>query len=159
MAAPHPTPRGPIRRDEWVRRVREALRVDYTELRTSPLCDLPGVQALARSDFSRRIYPTAAAVRVLLDRAYDAAVNELDGVPDRRIHQVATYLQLAREGLPITKIAQQLGLRSRSYVHREIQRQALDLITEAFLQLARQSNPSGETAGEWLEASRAGALR
>ena len=146
-ALSHSTPRGPIRRDEWVRRVREALHADYTALGTSPLCDLPGVLALARSDFSRRIYPTAAAVRALLDRAYDAALLELDGVADRRMRQVATYLQLAREGVPITQIAPQIGLRSRSYVHREIQRQALELITEAFLQLARQPDISGDAAG------------
>lgn len=145
--ASQPAPRGPIRRDEWARRVREALRADYSALRTSPLCDLPGVVALAHSDFSRRIYPTAAALRVLLDRAYDAALGELDGLEDRRIRLVATYLQLARKGMPITQIAQQLGLRSRSYVHREIQREALELITEAFLQLARQSGACDHAAG------------
>ncbi len=91
-ALSHSTPRGPIRRDEWVRRVREALHADYIARGTSPLCDLPGVLALARSDCSRRIYPTAAAVRALLDRAYDAALLELDGVADRRMRQVATYL-------------------------------------------------------------------
>lgn len=142
-----PASRGPIRRDEWVRRVREALRADYTALRTSPLCELPGVLSLARSDFARRIYPAAAALRVLLDRAYDTAVMELDGVADRRVGHVATYLQLAREGLPVTQITQQLGLRSRSYVHRAIQRQAFELITEAFLQLARSNDASSDTTG------------
>jgi hypothetical protein len=86
-------------------------------------------------------------------------MKELDGVADRRIHQVATYLQLAREGLPVTQIVQRLGLRSRSYVHREIQRQALDLITEAFLQLARQSDASGDTVADAPVLSRARAVR
>ena len=36
-------------------------------------------------------------------------------------------------------ITKELGLHSRSYVHRQIQRQALELVTEAFLQLARQA--------------------
>jgi AraC-like DNA-binding protein len=138
-------PRGPIRREEWIRRVRAALGADYTTLPASPLCELPGVLALARSHYARRIYPSAAALRVLLDRAYDAALRELDGLQDRRMHHVALYLQLAREGVPITQITQQLGLRSRSYVHREIQREALELITEAFLQLARQTG-SGDAA-------------
>lgn len=136
-AGSHPPTRGPIQRDEWIRRVRVALRADYTTLRSSPLCDLPGVQALAHRDLSRRIYPTAAAVRALLDRAYDAALMELDGVEDHRMRHVAMYLQLAREGVPITQITRQLGLRSRSYVHRAIQPQALELVTEAFLRLAR----------------------
>ena len=134
----NPASRGPVRREEWVRRVRDALRADYTALRTSPLCDLPGVLVLARRDFPRRIYPAAAALRTLLDRAYETAVRELDGVEDRRLCHVARYLELSHEGMPVTKITQQLGLHSRSYVHRQIQRQAFDLITEAFLQLARQ---------------------
>lgn len=86
-------------------------------------------------------------------------MKELGGVPDRRIHHVAMYLHLAREGLSVAKIAQQLGLRGRSYVHREIQRQAFDLITGRFLQLARQSDPSGDAAEKWPEASRAGSSR
>jgi hypothetical protein len=36
-------------------------------------------------------------------------------------------------------IAKELGLHGRSYVHRQIQRQALELVTEAFLRLARQA--------------------
>lgn len=145
-AGSHPPPRGPIQRDEWIRRVRVALRADYTTLRSSPLCDLPGVQALAHRDFSRRIYPTAAAVRALLDRAYDAALMELDGVEDHRMRHVAMYLQLAREGVPITQITRQLGLRSRSYVHRAIQPQALELVTEAFLRLARPVETMNDAA-------------
>jgi hypothetical protein len=45
---------------------------------------------------------------------------------------------LAREGKSVVAITKELGLHSRSYVHRQIQRQALELVTEAFLQLARQ---------------------
>ncbi len=74
------------------------------------------------------------------------ALAELDGVHERRVQQVATYLQLAREGVSVTTITHRLGLHSRSYVHQEIQRQALELITEAFLQLARQADESSNAA-------------
>ncbi len=140
------TPRGPTRRDEWVRRVRGALRAQYSELCASPLCELPGVLALARTDYRRKIFPTASALRALLEQACDMALAELDGVHERRVQQVATYLQLAREGVSVTTITHRLGLHSRSYVHQEIQRQALELITEAFLQLARQADESSNAA-------------
>ena len=130
--------RGPTRREEYIRRVRDALHADYATLHTSPLCELPGVVALARGEFSRKIFPTASALRALLDRAYSVAIEELAGVEDRRLQQIGTYLQLSRQGVSVTEITRQLGLHSRSYVHREIQRQALELVTEAFLQLARQ---------------------
>jgi hypothetical protein len=45
----------------------------------------------------------------------------------------------AREDKSEVAITRELGLHSRSYVHRQIQRQALEILTEAFLQLARQS--------------------
>lgn len=138
-AAPaHSAARGPIRRDEYVRRVREALAADYVSLGTSSLCELPGVVRLARTEFRRKIYPEASALRSLLDQAYALALEELDGLEARRPQQVATYLRLAREGMPLTDITRQLGLQSRSYVHGTIQRQALELVTEAFLQLARR---------------------
>jgi hypothetical protein len=143
----HSTPRGPIRREEWIRRVRDALHADYANLRASPLCELPGVLALARTDFCRKIFPTASALRALLTRAYEAALAELDGVGDRRLQQISTYLKLARDGVAVTKITQQLGFHSRSYVHRQIQRQALELVTEAFLQLARQTDEVRDAAG------------
>lgn len=140
----HASSRGPTRRDEYVRRVRDALGADYAALRTSPLCELPGVQALARSDFNRKIYPTASALKTLLDQAYSAALEELAGVEDRRVQEVATYLRLFRQGVSVTEITHQLGFHSRSYVHREIQRQALELVTDAFLQLARQTEDTGQ---------------
>jgi AraC-like DNA-binding protein len=133
-----PASRGPTRREEYVRRVRDALNTDYAALHTSPLCELPGVVALARTQFSSKIFPTAWALRALLDRAYQAAIDELDGMEDRQLQQVLTYLHLAHEGKSVAAITRHLGLHSRSYVHREIQRQALELITEAFLKLARQ---------------------
>ncbi len=139
VAAPaHAAARGPIRRDEYVRRVREALAADYVSLGASSLCELPGVVRLARSEFRRKIYPEASALRSLLDRAYTLALEELDGLEARRPKQVATYLRLAREGMPLTDITHQLGLQSRSYVHATIQRRALELVTEAFLQLTRR---------------------
>jgi hypothetical protein len=101
---------------------------------------------LARTDFARKIFPTASALKALLDRAYDAALAEVEGIEDRRVQQVATYLRLAREGISVTTITHRLGLHSRSYVHQEIQRQALELITEAFLQLARQADPPRNAA-------------
>jgi hypothetical protein len=70
-------------------------------------------------------------VRALFSRAF----------PWRR--QVPTYLQLAHEGKSVVTITRELGLHSRSYVHRQIQRQALELVTEAFQQLARQAHLSG----------------
>ena len=109
-----------------------------------PLCALPGVAVLARSRYSQRIYPAAAALRTLLDRAYQAALDELAGTEDHRLQQVHTNLQLAREGKSVVAITRELGLHSRSYVHRQIQRQALDLITEAFLQVAKQSQLPGD---------------
>ena len=146
-SAEHPLPvsRGPTRREEYVRRVRDALNTDYAALHTSPLCELPGVVALARTQFSHKIFPTASALRALLDRAYQAAIDELVGVEDRQLQQVLTFLQLSHEGKSVSAITRDLGLHSRSYVHREIQRQALELITEAFLKLARQGEASCDT--------------
>jgi hypothetical protein len=111
----------------------------------SSLCAQPGVGVLARTRYCYRIYLAAAALRTLLDRAYQAALDELAGIEDRRLQQVHSYLQLAREGKSVVAITRELGLHSRSYVHRQIQRQALDLVTEAFLQLARQ-NQTGNNA-------------
>lgn len=142
--APHPAPRGPTRREEYIRRVRDALHADYAELHTSPLCELPGVVALAHGEFSRKIFPTASALRALLDRAYIAALDEVAGQDDRRLQRIGTYLELSRQGVTVTEITRQLGLHSRSYVHREIQHQALELVTEAFLQLVRQADERGE---------------
>jgi hypothetical protein len=82
---------------------------------------------------------TLETCRALLDRAYQAAIDEIGSIEDRRLQQVHCYLQLAREGKSVVTITRQLGLHSRSYVHRQIQRQALELVTEAFLQLARQA--------------------
>lgn len=128
-----PRPRGRTPRKDYLQRVKEALDADYTQLRASPLCELPGVVALARTGYSHRIYPSAAALRALLDRAYQAALDELAGIEDYRLQRVHTYLQLARVGKSVVAITRELGLHSRSYVHRQIQRQALELVTEAFL--------------------------
>ncbi|MGH2484928.1 MAG: hypothetical protein ACRDHE_02845, partial [Ktedonobacterales bacterium] len=70
---------GHVRREEYVRRVREALAAEYFALAQSPLTELPGVMALARSDYCRKIYPTASALRALLNRALDLALAEVDG--------------------------------------------------------------------------------
>ncbi len=81
----------------------------------------------------------------LLDCAYQAALDEVEDSEDHRLRQVHAYQQLAREGKSVVAITQGLGLHSRSYVHRQIQHQALGLVTEAFLQIARQSqSPEAE---------------
>lgn len=136
------TKRGPTSRDEYVRRVRDALAMDYIELSSSPLCELPQVVELAHTTYRGKIFPAASALRALLNQAYDAALAELDGVEDRRLQHVATYLRLAREGTPKGEITQVLGFRSRSYVHTEIERQSIELVTEAFLQRARGNQNS-----------------
>jgi hypothetical protein len=122
----------------------EALALEYAALRESPLCALPGVVALARRRYSHRIYPAAAALRTLLDRAYQASLDEIAGIGDHRLQQVHTYLRLAREGKSVVTITRELALHSRSYVHRQIQRQALELVTEAFLQVARHAQPADD---------------
>jgi hypothetical protein len=129
--------RGPIARGEYQRRARTALTADFALLGESPLCGLRGVVALARGAFAQRIFPEAAPLSTLLDRAYELALEEVDGLEDKRMKQIATYLRLARQRLPVADITPQLGLHSRSYAHETIQRQALDLITEAFLFSAR----------------------
>jgi hypothetical protein len=133
-------PHALCRSKDPLQRDKEPLDADNTALCESPLCALPSVVALARTRYSRRIHPAAAALRGLLDRAYQAALDELVGIEDRRLHQVHAYLQLAREGKSVVSITRELGLHSRSYVQRQIQPQALELVTEAFLQLARQPN-------------------
>lgn len=143
---PRPAARGPIPRDEYVRRVREALAADYTTLCDSPLCELPGVITLARTTYSRKIFPTASALRALLDRAYANALEEISSIDERRMRQVATYLQLAREGKSVTAITRDLGRRSRSHVHTDIQREAFEILTAAFLQLARDTAESSTAA-------------
>lgn len=65
------------------------------------------------------------------------------GIDDRRLQQVATYLRLARQRVPLRVIVQELGLHARSYVQAEIQPHALELLTEAFLQLARRDGNVG----------------
>ncbi len=146
VSAPRPAPHGPTPREEYVRRVREAVNADYTMLQSSPLCELPGVVALARTTYSRKIFPTASALRALLDRAYANAIEEVGAIDDRRMRQVATYLRLSREGKSVTAITRDLGRRSRSHVHTDIQREAFEILTAAFLQLARDSaGPSPAT--------------
>jgi hypothetical protein len=49
-----------------------------------------------------------------------------------------------REGKSVVTITRELGLHSRSYVHRQIQRQALELVTEAFPQVARHAQPADD---------------
>lgn len=142
--------RGPTPRVEYVRRVREAIAADYTTLRSSPLCELPGVAALARTEYSRRIYPEASALRALLEQAFGQVLSGLEGIEDRRLQQVATYLRLARQHAPLRAMLPEMGLRARSYVQAEIQPQALELLTEAFLKLARQ----GEALTPGDESSR-----
>lgn len=144
----HAAPRGPRPRQEYVRRVREALSAEYLELSASPLCELPQVAELARTTYQRKICPAASALRALLNQAYEAALAELDGVEDRRLQQVATYLRLAREGVPKGEITHQLGFRSRSHVHTAIERQAMELVTEAFLQRARRGRGEAPTPQE-----------
>jgi hypothetical protein len=141
--------RGPIPREEYVRRVREALAADYTALRDSPLCELPGVAALARTEYSRKIYPEASALRAVLEQAFNQVLTGLEGIQDRRLQQVATYLRLVRQHAPLREILPEMGLRARSYVQAEIQPQALELLTEAFLKLARRDEvPDGGPSGE-----------
>lgn len=141
--------RGPTPRSEYMRRVRQAIAADYTTLRDSPLCELPGVAALARTEYSRRIYPEAAALQALLDQAFSQALDGLEGIEDRRMQQVATYLRLARQHTPLREILPEMGLRARSYVQAEIQPQALDLLTDAFLRLARRDDaPDGGSSAE-----------
>ncbi len=130
--------RGPTSRDEYIHRVREALAADYLDLSASPLCELPQVIELARTTYSRKIFPEASALRALLNQAYEAALVELDGVEDRRLQRVATYLRLVREGVPKGEITHHLGFHSRSHMHTAIERQALELVTEAFIQRARR---------------------
>lgn len=142
-----PATRGPRPRQEYVRRVREALGAEYLELSASPLCELPQVVELARTTYQRKICPAASALRALLNQAYEAALMELDGVEDRRLQRVATYLRLAREGMPKSEITHQLGFHSRSHVHTVIERQAMELVTEAFLQRARRSRGDTPVAG------------
>jgi hypothetical protein len=81
---------------------------------------------------------------MMLWRAFQAALDEHVGIEDHRLQQVHTYRQLAGEGKSVVAITRVLGLHSCSYVHRQIQRQALELVTEAFLQLARQAQPADD---------------
>lgn len=150
-ARPGVTP-GPVRHEEYVRRVHEALSAEYFALAQSPLAELPGVVALARSEYARKIYPTASALRALLGRALDLAMAEVEGSDEKRLQQVATCLRLIRQHASIPHITEQLGLHSQSYVRMRIRRQALELVTDAFLQLARKTDEktddkSNETSG------------
>lgn len=135
---------GPVRREEYVRRVREALAAEYFALAQSPLTELPGVVTLARSDYSRKIYPTASALRDLLDRALDLALAEVEGCDEKRLQQVTVCLRLMRQHTSIPSITEHLGLHSESYVRTRIRRQALELVTDAFLQLARKCDESND---------------
>jgi hypothetical protein len=54
---------------------------------------------------------------------------------------MATCLRLTQQRLPVTEFTRQLGLHRRSDVQTTIQRQALELVTEAFLRLARAERP------------------
>ncbi len=141
-----PASHGPTPRSEYVRRVRQAIAADYTTLRDSPLCELPGVAALARTEYSRKIYPEASALRALLEQAFSQVLAGLEGIEDRRLQQVATYLRLARQHAPLRAILAEMGLRARSYVQAEIQPQALELLTDAFLWLARRDEVSEANA-------------
>lgn len=134
---PSRLPRAGLRhgRDD-VRLVRQALNSDAVSLSRSPLCELPGVVALARHQYAHKVYPEAAALRALLAQAYTAALAEIDELDERRARLMATYLRLARQGVSVAEITRQLGLRSRSFVHREVQRPALQCVTDAFLRLA-----------------------
>lgn len=136
--------RGPKPRQEYVRRVREAITSDYTRLRDSPLCELPGVAALAQREYSRKIYPEASALRALLDQAFTQVLASLEGIEDRRLQHIATYLRLVRQHAPLREILPEMGLRARSYVQAEIQPQALKLLTDAFLRLARRDELSDD---------------
>ena len=141
VGATHASVRGPTSHEEYVRRVREALAADYTGLRDSPLCELPGVAMLARTKYNRKIYPSASALQALLDQAVTQVLSELDDIDDKRLQQVATYLRLARRRARLREILNELGLHARSYLQAEIQPQALGILTDAFLELARQESP------------------
>jgi hypothetical protein len=75
----------------------------------------------------------AAALRTLLDRAYQAALDEIACIEGHRLKQVHAYLQLAREGKSVVAFTRELSLHSASYVLCQIQRPALELIPHAFL--------------------------
>ena len=94
--------------------------------------------------------PSGRSVITLLDCVNQAALDETVGIENRRLQQVQTYLRLAREGKSVVASTRELGLHSRSYVHRQIQRQALELVTEAFLQLARLAQlPDDHLSSKW----------
>src|SRR5258707_8209849 len=116
--------RGPTSRDEYIHRVREALAADYLDLSASPLCELPQVIELARTTYSRKIFPEASALRALLNQAYEAALVELDGVEDRRLQWGATYLRLVGEERPKGEITHHLGFHIGRSMYTVIGRQS-----------------------------------
>lgn len=128
---------GPPSRGELLQRVDHAIRSrgDRIALNQSPLSRHPVIVQLAAARYARTIYPDAAALRSLLDRAVADTVSALEHDPG--LSRVQVFLRRYQAGVSIAAIGAELGL-SREHCSRALKRQALELVSARLFQLLAQ---------------------
>ena len=86
----------------------------------------------------RRYWSKGQAVRVLLDRSIEHVIAHIQKSDDKSNNRVAEFLQKRKAGISIAAIGRDWGM-TREHLSRSVNRQAIQLVTERFLTLARQS--------------------
>jgi len=137
--------RGRIAHATYARVVGRALTRDWFALEScEPLTQLEVVGHLV--DMYPERYPSRGwAVRALLDKAIDDVVALCRSKPDAANTRLARFLEVRREGKPITAIAAEWGL-TRECVSRKVGRRAILLVTDRVLAHNRRGPAAGQSA-------------
>jgi hypothetical protein len=128
--------RGRPSQGDYTKLVSDLLRREAFQLdECATLAQLPGIQAIARQ-LKGSIFPAGTAIRTLLDRAALEVETHSRMQRDLTSRRIAVFLNIwFRQRGTAVEVADALEV-SRSHVAHTIQKQATELVSRRFLELA-----------------------
>ena len=136
--------RGRPSREDYTQLVVSLIRADVWALdQCETFAPYPGVRTLVARNH-RLCLSLGVAIKLLLDRAVADVIASTSVKPEWASNRVAEFLRLwYSEGQSLTDVANTLHL-ERHNVMRTVQRPALTLVAQRFLELAGQVDPLSE---------------
>lgn len=137
--------RGRKSQADYREQIAKALLSDRFTLEDFPvLSQLPAVQAWANAH-PNELLPHGKALQGLLRQAVRDVFARIGDAEDRQLQRVADYLSSRYLcGISVNEIAERWDC-SRVHVWRVAGKYALELVTERFMEIARESEKNGQT--------------
>ena len=134
---------GRISQATYIKEVGRMLTRDWFALEQCDVLTQLEIVGQLVSAYPNKYLSPGWAVRAILDKAIAQVIAVSRSSKDEHTRRIALFLELRQQGESVSSIARSWGL-SRECVSRTVSRQAIQLVTDRVLKLARRSPNSQE---------------